>query len=135
MRVKRLVIISVACVAACKSPTPADQMDSIQSWLATAEMVGSGWLRHSTPDKYSRQTLELSQKTLQQISSDLLKSPPLSVDSASLDRVLSQNQARVGRMARLIEAKNAPEFALQLDSLRADQKVLKQLADSIKPRQ
>ncbi len=78
MRVKRLLVISVALVAACKSPTPAEQMDSIQSWLGTAVMVGDAWLRHATPDKYSRQTLELSQESLRQISRDLLKSPPKS---------------------------------------------------------
>jgi hypothetical protein len=37
--VKGLFVISIALVAACKSPTPAEQIDSIQSWLATAGMV------------------------------------------------------------------------------------------------
>jgi hypothetical protein len=129
--VKRLLVISIALVAACKSPTPTEQMDSIQSWLATAGMAGDAWLRHTTPDKYSRQTLELSQQTLLQISSDLLKSPPHSVDSATLDSVLTRSRARVAQMARLIEEKDAPDFARQLDSLRADQKIIKQLSDSI----
>ena len=106
-------------------------MDSIQSWLATAEMVGEAWLRHTTPDKYSRQTLHLSQETLLQISSDLLKSPPHSVDSATLDNVLTRSRAHVARMAQLIGEKDAPDFARQLDSLRADQKIIKQLSDSI----
>ena len=38
-------------------------------------------------------------------------------------------------MARLIEAKDAPDFARQLDSLRADQKLVKQLSDSIESQQ
>jgi hypothetical protein len=135
MRMKRLLIISVVAVTACKSPTPAEQMDSIQSWLATAEMVGEAWLRHSTPDKYSRQTLDLSRETLLQISSDLLKSPPHSVDSASLDSILTRSRVNVAQMARLIQAKDAPDFARQLDSLRADQKLVKQLSDSIESRQ
>jgi hypothetical protein len=46
MRLKRLVVISIALVAACKSPTPSEQMDSVQSWLGTADMVGDAWLRH-----------------------------------------------------------------------------------------
>jgi hypothetical protein len=129
--VKRLLVISIALVAACKSPTPTEQMDSIQSWLATAGMAGDVWLRHTTPDKYSRQTLDLSQQTLLQISSDLLKSPPHSVDSATLDSVLTRSRAHVAQMARLIEEKDAPDFARQLDSLRADQKIIKQLSDSI----
>ena len=132
---KRLLVISIALVAACKSPTPTEQMDSIQSWLATAGMAGDAWLRHTPPDKYSRQTLELSQQTLLQISSDLLKSPPHSVDSATLDSVLTRSRAHVAQMAPLIEEKDAPDFARQLDSLRADQKIIKQLSDSIKSRQ
>ena len=92
MRVKRLLVLPVVIVAACKSPTPTEQMDAIQSWLATAEMVGEAWLRHTTPDKYSRQTLELSHETLLQISSDLLKSPPPSVDSATLDNILARSR-------------------------------------------
>ena len=135
MRVKRLLVISVVVLAACKPPTPAEQMDSIQSWLATAEMVGQAWLRHTTPDKYSRQTLELSHETLLQISSDVLKSPPHSVDSAALDSVLKKSRGDVALMARLIRAKDAPDFASQLDSLRADEKIVKRLSRSIESRQ
>jgi hypothetical protein len=107
-------------------------MDSIQSWLATAGMAGDAWLRHTTPDKYSRQTLELSRQTLLQISGDLLKSLPHSVDSATLDSVLTRSRAHVAQMAQLIGEKDAPDFARQLDSLRADQKIIKQLSDSIR---
>lgn len=135
MRLKRLLVIPVVIVAACKSPTPAEQMDSIQSWLATAEMVGESWLRHSTPDKYSRQTLELSHENLLQISSDLLKSPPHSIDSTMLDHILTTSREHVYQMARLISAKDAPDFGHQLDSLRADQKVVKQFSDSIESHQ
>jgi len=135
MRVKRLLVISVVILAACKPPTPAEQMDSIQSWLATAEMVGQAWLRHTTPDKYSRQTLELSHETLLQISSGVLKSPPHSVDSAALDSVLTKSRGDVALMARLMRAKDAPDFARQLDSLRADEKIVKRLSRSIESRQ
>jgi hypothetical protein len=131
MHMKRLLVISVAIVAACKSPTPKEQIDSIQSWLGTAVMVGDAWLRHTTPDKYSRQTLELSHQTLVKISSDLLKSPPPSIDSAALDGVLTRSRARVAKMAQLIAAKDAPDFTRQLDSLRAEEKIVKQLSDSL----
>jgi hypothetical protein len=132
---KRLLAVSIVVVAACKPPTPDEQMDSIQSWLATSGMAGEAWLRHTTPDDYSRQTLELSHQTLLQISTDLLKSPPRLLDSAMLDSVLTRSRGHVDQMARLIEAKDAPDFAHELDSLRTDLKVVHQLAESIKPRQ
>jgi hypothetical protein len=134
MLVKRLLAVSMVFVAACKSPTPVEQMDSIESWLATSGMVGEAWLRHTTPDDYSRQTLELSHETLLQISTDLLRSPPSQLDSAMLDTVLTKSRGHVDQMARLIEAKDAPDFARELDSLRADVKIVHQLADSIKPK-
>jgi hypothetical protein len=34
-------------------------------------------------------------------------------------------------MARLIEAKNSPDFQRQLDSLRADEKIVEQISDGM----
>jgi len=131
MRLKRLLVIAVALIAACRPPTAAEQMGSIQSWLGTAGMVGDAWLSHATPDRYSRQTLELSNEKLLQISEELLKSPPPGIDSDSLHVVVARTRGHVARMARLIGAKDAPAFARQLDSLRADRKMVKWLADGI----
>ncbi len=131
MRLKRPLVIAIVLLVACKPPTPAERMDSIQSWLATAQMVGEAWLRHTTPDKYSRQTLELSRETVLQISSSLLASLPPATDSASLDAVLTRSRGRLDQMARLIAARNSPDFRRQLDSLRGDEKIVKALSDSM----
>src|SRR6478752_4015217 len=118
MRLKRPLVLVLTLLGACKSPTPEEQMDSIKSWLATSEMVAEGWLSHSTPDKYSRQTLELAHATLAQISANQLGFLPPAVDSAMLD-ALARSRRHIDQMARLIEAKNSPDFRRQLDSLRA----------------
>ncbi|HMG12311.1 MAG TPA: hypothetical protein VK571_03975 [Gemmatimonadaceae bacterium] len=110
-------------------------MDSALSWLGTAEMAGEAWLRHTTPDKYTRQTLEHSNEALRPIAHDLLEAPPRGIDTALLAVVLAQSQKHIARMARLVRERNAPALSSQLDSLRADQKVVKQLADDIKPKQ
>ena len=135
MCAKRLLLLSLILASACKPPTPAEQMDSVLSWIGTAGMAGDAWLRHTTPDAYTRQTLELSARTLKQTSNDLLKSPPRAVDSAALDSALTRSSSRIARMAASIAAKNAPGFSRQLDSLRADQKTIKALADSIEAKQ
>ena len=98
-------------------------------------MAADAWLRHTPPDAYTRQTLELSARTLEQISNDLLDSPPPAVDTAALDNVLTGSRNRIARMAALVTAKDAPEFARQLDSLRADQKAVKELARAIESKQ
>jgi len=135
MRAKRLLLLSLILPAACKPPTPAEQMDSVLSWIGTAGMAGDAWLRHTTPDAYTRQALELSSTTLKQTSNDLLKSPPPGVDIAALDSALTRSSNRIAQMAALVAAKNAPGFSRQLDSLRADQKAVKALADSIESKQ
>ena len=130
MRFKRPLAFAMVLLGACKSPTPEEQLDSINSWLATSEMVADGWLHHSTPDKYSRQTLELARGTLAQISTDRLTSLPPAVDSALVD-ALTRSRGHIDQMARLIEAKNSPAFRRQLDSLRADAKIVKQISDDM----
>src|SRR3954463_14461747 len=129
MRATRFLLVAATLAGGCKSPTPADQVGSILSWISTAGATGEAWLRHTTPDTYSRQTLELSGATILQISTELLKAPPSSVDSASLHGVITRTREHIAQMARLVQARNSPEFALELDSLRADQKIVKQLSD------
>jgi hypothetical protein len=135
MRLKRFLIVPLLFSTACKTPTPAEQMDSAVSWLATAGMAGDAWLRHTTPDKYTRQTLELSHDTLLQISDKLLNSPLSGIDTASLDSVLTRSRGRIAQMARLVEAKNSPAFLSQLDSLRADQRIVSGLSDMVHSRE
>jgi hypothetical protein len=135
MTLKRLLAAPLLVATACKSPTPAEQMDSVISWLGTAGVTGDAWLRHTTPDKYTRQTLELSHDTLLQIANDLLKSPPSGIDTASLDSVLTRSRGRVAQMARLVEAKDAPSFSRQLDSLRTDTQIVKQFSDRVESKQ
>lgn len=133
MRLKRSLVASLLFALACKPPTPAEQLDSVISWLGTAGMAGDAWLRHTTPDAYTRQTLELSHDTLGQLANDLLKSPLPGVDTSSLDSVLTRSRRRVAEMGRLVQDRNSPAFKGQLDSLRIDEKAVKQMADALSP--
>ena len=128
---RRPAVLSLLLVLACKPPTAAEQMDSIISWLGTAGMTGEAWLRHTTPDKYTRQTLDLTHDSLLDITSGLFKSLPAGIDSASLDSALTRSSEHIGLMSRLVEQKNSPDFRRLLDSLYSDEKVVKQFADSV----
>jgi hypothetical protein len=110
-------------------------MDSALSWLGTAEMAGEAWLRHTTPDRYTRQTLDDSHDTLRHLADDLQKKPPSGIDTALLGMALAQSQDHIARMARLVRQRNAPAFSSQLDSLRAERRAVKQLADDIESSQ
>lgn len=136
MGVKRFLVALLLLAIACKPPTPAEQLDDILSWVGTAGMVGDAWLRHTTPDKYTRQTLELSHQFLLRTGSELLKSPlPAAIDSAVLDSAIARSRFHIARMATLVEEKNSPDFTKQLDSLRLDQMVVKRLSDAIESSQ
>jgi hypothetical protein len=128
--VKRFLVVPILFALACKPPTPAEQMDTIVSWVSSAKMAGDAWLRHTTPDKYTRQTLELSDQMLLQTGSDLLKSPPPTIDSAAFDRALTSTRFNIAEMARLVEEKDASRFRQPWDSVGIYLKVMKQFSDS-----
>jgi hypothetical protein len=131
MSTKRLAVLSLLVAVACKQPSATEQMDSVISWIATAGLTGEAWLRHTTPDKFTAQTLEQSHNSLLDITSGLVKSLPAGVDSAALDSALTRSNEHIGLMARLVEQKNSPDFRSVLDSLYADEKVVKQFADKV----
>jgi hypothetical protein len=131
MSVKRLAVLSVLFVTACKTPSATERMDSVISWLGTAGMTGEAWLRHTTPDIYTRQTLDLSRQSLLTIGDELFRTLPAGIDSAAVDSALTRSTGHIGLMAKLVGEKNSPDFRSMLDSLYADEKVVKQLADSV----
>jgi hypothetical protein len=135
MSAKRLAVLSLLFALACKSPSATEQMDSIISWLGTAGLTGEAWLRHTTPDKYTRQTLELTHDSLIGISAGLFNTLPAGIDSASVDSALTRSTEHIGLMAKLVEQKNSPDFRALLDSLHSDEKAVKQLADSIEAKE
>lgn len=135
MTTKRLAVFCLLFALGCKPPTASEQMDSIVSWLGTAGMAGEAWLKHTTPDKYTRQTLELTHDSLLQIKSELFKSLPGGIDSASVDTALTRSSTHIALMARLVEEKNSPGFRILLDSLYTDEKAVKQLADSVEAKE
>lgn len=130
MLAKRFLVVPLLMAMGCKPPTPAEQMDSIVSWVSTAKMAGDAWLRRTTPDKYTSQTLELSDQMLLETGSQLLKSPPATIDSAALDRALTSARFNIAEMARFVREKDAGKFRQPWDSLRIYLKVMKDFSDS-----
>ena len=129
MPAKRFLVVPLLLAMGCKPPTPSEQMDTIVSWVSTAKMAGDAWLGHTIPDKYTAQTLELSDQMLLQTGSELLKSHPPSIDSAAFYHALTSTRSNIAEMARLVEAKEADRFRVPWDSLRIYLKVMKDFSD------
>jgi hypothetical protein len=108
------------------------------SWIGTADMASQAWLNHTTFDRYTRETLELSaqmledqQKQLKEI--DALQSSDYG--SGALDSAVSRAGHSMTTIAALIGANDAPDVQVQLDSLRAAKKVVLAVSDSLAKRQ
>jgi hypothetical protein len=125
-----LLLLS-ALATGCKSPTPAEQMQTILSWMSTADMAAQAWVNHTTPEKYTRQTLQLSEETIRQTADDVLKSPLAGVDTSALDSLLARSSGRIAQMARLVEGRNSPDVIRELDSLRVEKSAVKNIADKL----
>ncbi|MFL5502323.1 MAG: hypothetical protein ACJ79Q_13925 [Gemmatimonadaceae bacterium] len=131
MRTKGFFVLTVLLAIACKPPTPTEQMDTIISWVSTARMVGDAWLRHTTPDKYTSQTLQQADQMLLQTGSELLKSLPPAIDSAAFDRALTSTRFNISEMSRFVEAKDASRFRQPWDSVLIYMKVMKDYSDKV----
>jgi DNA-nicking Smr family endonuclease len=131
-KLARLACIASIASLGCKPPTPDEQLDNVRSWLATADMTAQAWVNHTTPERYTRQTLELAHTNVEQITEELLKSRPPGLDSASLDSVLTRSGSRIDQMQRLVKGRNAPDLRIQLDSLRVEERSVHEFSDRVK---
>ena len=129
------MLVAGLMLSACKPPTPEEQLDNVGSWLATADMTAQAWLNHTTPEKYTRQTLELSSKTIRQTADDLLESPPPGINGGTLDSLLRRSASRVDRISGLVVNRNAPAVRMDLDSLRGEKKAVHEIAERLKASQ
>jgi hypothetical protein len=125
------LLVLCALATGCKSPTSAEQMQTILSWMSTADMAAQAWVNHTTPEKYTRETLELSEETIRQTADDVLKSPLVGVDTSGLDSLLARSSGRIAQMARLIQSRNSPDVIRELDSLRVEKSAIKNIADKL----
>ncbi len=101
-------------------------LQSIQSWSATARMVGETWQQGAIPDTYAQQTLAKSQQEITQETQGL-------TIPTSLQQQLRQVQRTLGQMQSAVEQKNRPEIAPYLQDLAQEQQQMSKYADAREP--
>lgn len=125
-----LLAIGVTFAMACsKPPSEKDTISSMVSWIATGDMASQAWLNHTTFDRYTRETLELSARVLGDQSDQLKKSAP--GHSATLDSAVTNARHSMTIIAGLIAAHDAPAVEVNLDSLRAAKKIVVAISGSL----
>lgn len=116
-----------------KPPSEKDVVDSMVSWIGTGDMAAQSWLNHTTFDRYTRETLELSSKMLDEQSRQLRDIAPS--HSPALDSAVTNARNAMSGIAGLIAANDAPDVPARLDSLRAAKKVVLAASDSLEKQQ
>jgi hypothetical protein len=125
---------AVVFFAGCsKPPSEKDIVGSMISWMGTGDMAAQAWLNHTTFDRFTRETLELSSKMLDDQASQLKEVAPS--HSASLDSAVSRARSAMAEIGNLIAANDAPDIPAKLDSLRAAKKIVLAAGDSLEKQQ
>lgn len=129
-----LVFAAGLLATACsKPPSEKDVVNSMISWIGTGDMAAQAWLNHTTFDRYTRETLELSSKMLDEQSDQLKSVAP--AHPASVDSAVTDAKRAMSEIADLVAANDAPDVAPKLDSLRAAKKVVLAVGDSLEKQQ
>lgn len=136
MTVRRAPVIAailLLLVGCAKPPSEKAVVDSMISWIGTGDMAAQAWLNHTTFDRYTRETLELSTKMLDEQTDQLKKVAP--GHSAGVDSAVTGAKRAMTNIAGLVAANDAPDVRTQLDSLRAAKKVVLAAGDSLDKQQ
>jgi hypothetical protein len=120
------VFLSAAC---SKPPSEKDVVDSMVSWIGTGDMAAQAWLNHTAFDRYTRETLDLSAKMLDDQSDQLKQVAP--GHPAAVDSAVTKAKDAMAAISRLIAANDAPDVPATLDSLRAAKATVLAVADSL----
>lgn len=119
-----------ALIAGCsKPPSEKEVVASMISWMGTGDMAAQAWLNHTTFDHFTRETLELSSKSLEDQSEQLAQVAP--THSAALDSAVTSARRAMTDIAALVAANDAPDVPARLDSLRAARKIVLAAGDSL----
>lgn len=103
------------------------------SWAGTADVASQAWLNHTTFDRYTEQTLELSAQMLSKQADQLSESTPR--HSPGIDSAVAAARRSMLEIARLIRANDAPDAQVELDSLRAAKRQILAESDRLNSKQ
>ena len=126
------VIVIVVLFGCSKPPSEKEVVDSMISWIGTGDVAAQAWLNHTTFDKYTRETLELASKMLDDQSEQLKEAAPS--HSPAIDSAAASAKRAMTSIANLVAANDAPDVPAQLDSLRAAKKIVLSSSDSLAKR-
>ncbi|MEG4024179.1 hypothetical protein [Microcoleus sp. S13C4] len=121
---KALIASLLLVLAGCSQSSSHDKLvktlKTVESWTATARMVGETWQQGSIPDLYAQQTLEKSQQEISKETKDL-------TDPPALPRQIYQLQQTLQQMTTAVKQHRKAEIATPLVQLATEQQQLETL--------
>lgn len=116
-----LLLLLSACDRSSSREKQNKALQTIQSWTATAHMVGETWQQGTVPDVYAQQTLAKSQQEIAKETQGLTV-------SSELKQQLQQVQQTLQQMTIAVEQKNQAAIASSLQTLSKEQHQLSAFA-------
>ena len=122
--IKNVLLTGLLLILTACSRSPHDKLlealETIQSWTATAQMVGEAWQQGNVPDQYARQTLIKSQQEISKAMKGL-SAPP-----ASFQKL----QQAIQKMTVNVEQHNKTAITTSLRIISIEQQQLDALAEA-----
>lgn len=128
------ILLLLIPISACRARSPAGEfnteLETVQSWAATAHMVGEAWTKDTVPIAYTEQTLQTAQQTLQEELNTIREMSAVPIDQRTralesarhLQQIIRQMQAAIERkdyaaMAEQVKELTTAEQTLIVNSV------------------
>jgi len=125
-----LVAILTACNSQSSSINAKKELQTIDSWTATAHLLADEWLRGAVPNIYAQQTLQKVEKNLQQ-EADTLTKGNLVRKYPNLPTQLQQLQQSVHFLSAAIAQANRATVTQKVQQLSTQEQEFHRLRNSL----
>lgn len=128
------LLLLVTLLTACSNKSSKDQLtnelQTITSWSATAQMVGEAWVRGAVPTVYAKQTLLTAQQELQKETNTLaqLSIPP--TQRPTLLEDLQRLEQTIGQMSTAAQQTNQTGMVQEIQKLALEKQKIKKFAQT-----
>lgn len=125
-----LLTLLTACSNKSSKEQLANELQTITSWSATAQMVGEAWVRGAVPTVYAKQTLSTAQQELQKETDTLaqLSIPP--TQRPTLLENLQRLDQTVGQMSTAAQQTDRTGMAQEIQKLALEKQKIKKFAQT-----
>lgn len=129
-RLLLLLTLLTACSNKSSEDKLANELQTITSWSATAQMVGEAWVRGAVPTVYAKQTLSTAQQELQKETDTLaqLSIPP--TQRPTLLENLQHLDQTVGQMSTAAQQTDRTGMAQEIQKLALEKQKIKKFVQA-----